>query len=161
MFDLSFFELMVIGVVALVVIGPEKLPKVARMLGTLTGRAQRYMAQVKEEVNREGRFSELQALQTEIQAGVDKAQTSVQREMGEMEEMLAKSETVQPAKPKGRAKRKPRVRQYEDELVPDPLKPVERSATVEAKNASSTENAVKPKRAVRKKRTAKPRVDQT
>ncbi len=60
MFDVSFSELLVIAIVALLVIGPEKLPKVARTLGALTGRLQRYVAQVKEEVNREVRFEELQ-----------------------------------------------------------------------------------------------------
>jgi sec-independent protein translocase protein TatB len=161
MFDLSFFELMVVGVVALVVIGPEKLPKVARMLGTLTGRAQRYMAQVKEEVNREGRFSDLQDLQDEIKAGVDQAQNVMQREMGEVEEMLAKPETTPPvAKPKRKttAKRKPRVRKYEDELVPDPLPPVEGGNEAAV---SSTATVAKPKRAVRKKRVTKPTVNQT
>ncbi len=66
MFDVSFSELLVIAVVALLVIGPEKLPKVARTVGAFTGRMQRYMAQVKEEVNREMRFEELQKLQQEI-----------------------------------------------------------------------------------------------
>ena len=60
MFDVSFSELLVIAVVALLVIGPEKLPKVARTVGAFTGRMQRYMAQIKEEVNREMRFDELQ-----------------------------------------------------------------------------------------------------
>ena len=67
MFDVAFSELIVIAVVALIVIGPEKLPKVARTLGALVGRMQRYVAQVKEEVNREVRFQELQQLQQEIQ----------------------------------------------------------------------------------------------
>ena len=57
---------MVIAVVALIVIGPEKLPKVARTFGALAGRMQRSVAQVKEEVNREVRFQELQQLQQEI-----------------------------------------------------------------------------------------------
>ena len=70
MFDVAFSELIVIAVVALVVIGPERLPKVARTLGALTGRMQRYVAQVKEEVNREVRFQELQQLQQEIKATV-------------------------------------------------------------------------------------------
>jgi sec-independent protein translocase protein TatB len=60
-FDVSFSELLVIAVVALLVIGPEKLPKVARTVGAFTGRMQRYVAQVKEEVNREVRFEELQS----------------------------------------------------------------------------------------------------
>ena len=68
MFDIAFSELVVIAIVALVVIGPERLPKVARTLGALTGRMQRYVAQVKDEVNREVRFQELQQLQQEIKA---------------------------------------------------------------------------------------------
>lgn len=70
MFDVGFSELLVICVVALIVIGPEKLPQVARTLGALAGRMQRYLAQIKEEINREDRFNELQKLQQEIQATV-------------------------------------------------------------------------------------------
>ncbi len=79
MFDVSFSELVVIFFVALLVIGPEKLPKVARTLGALAGRMQRYIAQVKEEVNRESRFQELQELQQEIQETVSKATSQVER----------------------------------------------------------------------------------
>ena len=71
MFDVSFSELLVIAVVALLVIGPEKLPKVARTVGAFTGRMQRYVAQIKEEVNREVRFEELQKLQQEIKQSVE------------------------------------------------------------------------------------------
>lgn len=121
MFDLSFFEIIVIGIVALVVIGPEKLPKVARTLGALTGRAQRYVAQVKEEVNREVRFSELQNLQNEIQSGVDKAQTSLRKQLSEVKASVENGAKFE-------AKEKPLQthideimreddHQYEDELV--------------------------------------------
>lgn len=79
MFDVAFSELIVIAVVALIVIGPEKLPKVARTLGALTGRMQRYVAQVREEVNREVRFQELQQLQQEIQETALKTQTDLQQ----------------------------------------------------------------------------------
>ena len=51
MLDLSFSKMALIGVVALIVIGPEKLPKVARTLGALIGKAQRYVSDVKAEVN--------------------------------------------------------------------------------------------------------------
>jgi sec-independent protein translocase protein TatB len=78
-FDVSFSELMVIAVVALIVIGPEKLPKVARTLGALTGRMQRYVAQVKEEVNREVRFEELQQLQREIKESAAITQADFQQ----------------------------------------------------------------------------------
>ena len=78
MFDVSFSELIVIAVVALIVIGPEKLPKVARTLGAIAGRMQRYVAQVKEEVNREVRFQELQQLQQEIQDTVNKTKNNIE-----------------------------------------------------------------------------------
>ncbi|MEQ1487909.1 MAG: Sec-independent protein translocase protein TatB [Methylotenera sp.] len=78
MFDISFSKLIVIALVALIVIGPEKLPKVARMLGMLAGRMQKYVAQIKEEVNREARFEELQQLQQEIKEAANKTQASIQ-----------------------------------------------------------------------------------
>ena len=77
MFDVSFSELLVIAVVALLVIGPEKLPRVARTVGAFAGRMQRYMAQVKEEVNREVRFEELQKLQQEIKQSVEKTESQI------------------------------------------------------------------------------------
>jgi sec-independent protein translocase protein TatB len=76
-FDISFAELMIIAVVALLVIGPEKLPKVARTMGAYAGRLQRYVAQIKEEVNREVRFEELQKLQQEIKLGANKVESSL------------------------------------------------------------------------------------
>jgi sec-independent protein translocase protein TatB len=88
MFDIAFSELVVIAIVALIVIGPEKLPKVARTLGALAGRMQRYMAQVKEEVNREGRFEELQQLQREIKATVTQSQTNAQNKIDQLTQQL-------------------------------------------------------------------------
>jgi sec-independent protein translocase protein TatB len=66
MIDLGLSKLAIIGVVALIVIGPEKLPKVARMAGTLYGRAQRYLHQVKSEVSREIELDELRNLHKEV-----------------------------------------------------------------------------------------------
>lgn len=76
MFDFSFGELMVIGVVALVVIGPERLPKVARTAGILVGRMQRYVAGVKADINREmsefDQLKDLKNLRSEVEsAGAD------------------------------------------------------------------------------------------
>jgi len=88
MFDIAFSELVVIGIVALIVIGPEKLPKIARTLGALSGRMQRYMAQVKEEVNREARFEELQQLQQEIKATVKQSQTNAQLKIDQLTQQL-------------------------------------------------------------------------
>lgn len=88
MFDIAFSELVVIAIVALIVIGPEKLPKVARTLGALTGRMQKYMAQIKEEVNRESRFAELQKLQDEIKSAADATQAKLQSGMNEIGQNL-------------------------------------------------------------------------
>lgn len=66
MFDIAFSELVVIGIVALVVIGPEKLPKVARTVGLLLGRVQRYVNNVKSDISRELRFEELQRMQADL-----------------------------------------------------------------------------------------------
>lgn len=76
MIDLGLTKLAVIGAVALVVIGPEKLPTVARALGKLYGRAQRYISQVKSEVSREMELDELRKMQQEVQsAAQDVGQT--------------------------------------------------------------------------------------
>lgn len=66
MFDVAFSELVVIAVIALIVIGPEKLPKVARTAGLLLGRMQRYISTVKADIGRELQFEELQQLQREV-----------------------------------------------------------------------------------------------
>ena len=67
MFDVAFSEMVVIAVVALVVIGPEKLPKVARTLGLLAGRMQRYVGAVKADIEREMRVEELRKLEQDAQ----------------------------------------------------------------------------------------------
>ncbi len=89
MFGISFSELFVIAIVALLVIGPEKLPKVARTIGALTGRMQRYATQVKEEVNREFRFEELQKLQEEIKQAVINTEQNVQQQVAKVESSIA------------------------------------------------------------------------
>ena len=85
MFDISFSELLVIAVVALLVIGPEKLPKVARTMGAFLGRLQRYTTQIKDEVNREMRFEELQKLQQEVQHGAQQVEAGIQSQFNAMD----------------------------------------------------------------------------
>jgi len=80
MFDISFSELIVIAVVALVVIGPEKLPKVARTLGHLLGRAQRYVNDVKSDINREMQLDELKKLQSQVTESAREMESSVRQE---------------------------------------------------------------------------------
>ena len=67
MFDIGFSELIIIGIVALVVIGPERLPKVARTTGLLLGRLQRYVNDVKADINREMQLDELKKLRSEME----------------------------------------------------------------------------------------------
>lgn len=85
MFDVSLSELMVIGVVALVVIGPERLPKVARTAGLLLGRLQRYVSDVKADINREIQLDELKKLQQQVTEQVTSLEASVTHEMREVE----------------------------------------------------------------------------
>ncbi|MFM1912071.1 MAG: Sec-independent protein translocase protein TatB [Pseudomonadota bacterium] len=77
MFDVGFSELVLIAVVAMIVIGPERLPKVARTAGALLGRMQRYVNNVKSEVEREMQFEDLKKLQQEIQAQSKQVENSI------------------------------------------------------------------------------------
>jgi len=79
MFDFSFAELMVIMVVALVVIGPERLPKVSRTLGHLWGRAQRYVNGVKADIERDMAVEEFRQLQQKVQAEAGALEQSVKQ----------------------------------------------------------------------------------
>ena len=81
MIDLGLTKLAIIGAVALIVIGPKDLPKVARMAGTLFGRAQRYISQVKSEVSREIEMEELRKMQQEVQSAAQDIEKSVQQEV--------------------------------------------------------------------------------
>ncbi len=78
MFDFSFGELAIIGAVALVVLGPERLPKVARTMGDWIGKAQRYVNQVKSDISREMELAELKKLQEEAKSAAQSLQSSVQ-----------------------------------------------------------------------------------
>lgn len=86
MFDFSFGELLIVMVVALVVIGPEQLPKVARTIGALAGRAQRYIAEVKSEVQREIQLEDMKNLQQSVTAEARALETSLRAGIASMEE---------------------------------------------------------------------------
>lgn len=77
MFDISFTELMFIGVVALIVIGPERLPKVAKTVGHLFGRAQRYVNDVKSDIQREVELDELRKMKDEMESAARSIQSSM------------------------------------------------------------------------------------
>jgi len=77
MFDLDVSKLAVIGAVALVVIGPEKMPRVARTVGTLLGKAQRYISDVKAEVNRSMDMEDLKKMKETMDSAMTDVQSSV------------------------------------------------------------------------------------
>jgi sec-independent protein translocase protein TatB len=85
MFDIGFSELMVIGVVALVVIGPERLPKVARTAGHLMGRLQRYVNDVKADINREMELEELRKFKSEVEQTARSVETQISEEIQKTE----------------------------------------------------------------------------
>ena len=84
-FDVAFSELVVIAIIALIVIGPEKLPKVARTLGLLLGRMQRYINTVKTDISRELQFEELQKLQQEMRQSTHR----IENELGQVRSQAA------------------------------------------------------------------------
>jgi sec-independent protein translocase protein TatB len=88
MFDIGFSELLVIGVVALIVIGPERLPRVARTLGHLMGRMQRYVADVKADIHREVELDELRKMRETVQEAASGIETSLRSELTKTETEL-------------------------------------------------------------------------
>lgn len=81
MFDIGFSELLVVAVVALVVIGPERLPTVARTVGALLGRLNRYVSDVKSDVEREMRLEEMKKLRAEVEQQAMSIEQSVVNEL--------------------------------------------------------------------------------
>jgi sec-independent protein translocase protein TatB len=77
MFGIDFSELMVILVVALIVIGPERLPKVARTCGHLLGRAQRYIKGVKADISRDMAVEEIRQFRQDMQQEVNSAEQAI------------------------------------------------------------------------------------
>ncbi len=85
MIDLGISKLALIGAVALIVIGPEKLPRVARTVGALLGKAQRYVSDVKAEVSRSMELEELKKMKESVENAARDVQTSVQEGASDFE----------------------------------------------------------------------------
>ena len=114
MFDFSFAELVVIMVVALIVIGPERLPKVARTMGHLWGRAQRYVNGVKADIERDMAVEEFRQLQQKVQAeagameqSVKQAALTADQHVQQINEAVAKLSSPGPAAQPGHATQQP------------------------------------------------------
>jgi sec-independent protein translocase protein TatB len=93
MFDIAFSEVIVIAVVALIVIGPERLPKVARTLGHMFGRLQRYVNDVKADINREMELDELRKLKSEVQSAASEFESSIHNAAQEVDSGVRSVET--------------------------------------------------------------------
>ena len=91
MFDIGFSELMVIGVVALIVIGPEKLPRLARTLGHLAGKLQRYVSDVKADINREIELDDLKKMRDSMQQAASSFQSDLTSEVNKTEAEIQKA----------------------------------------------------------------------
>ena len=100
MFDFGFSELILIGVVMLVVVGPERLPKVARTAGLLLGRVQRYVSDVKSDIQREMQLEELKALQQQVKQQAQELESAVRSNAANLEsEMHRTADEVRSALP--------------------------------------------------------------
>ncbi len=91
MIDLGISKLALIGAVALIVIGPEKLPRVARTVGTLLGKAQRYVADVKQEVSRSMELDELRKMKETVQEAARDVESSIQTNASEFEKSFSET----------------------------------------------------------------------
>ena len=88
MFDIGFSELVVVGVVALIVIGPERLPKVARTAGHLLGRFQRYAASVKSDISREMQMDELRKVGEDFKESIESAASDIESQVNVVDDYL-------------------------------------------------------------------------
>ncbi len=91
MIDLGISKLAMIGAVALIVIGPEKLPRVARTVGTLIGKAQRYMSDVKAEVSRSMELDELKKMKDSVESAAKDVSQSLQTNAADFEKSWAEA----------------------------------------------------------------------
>lgn len=91
MIDLGISKLALIGAVALIVIGPEKLPRVARTMGTLLGKAQRYVSDVKAEVNRSMELEDLKKMKDSVEGAARDVESSIQTTASDFEQSWAEA----------------------------------------------------------------------
>ena len=98
MIDIGLSKMVLVGAVALIVIGPEKLPRVARTVGTLLGKAQRYVNDVKAEVNRSMELDELKKMKEQVEGAAREVEQSIQTEASAFEKDWAEATDVKAPK---------------------------------------------------------------
>jgi sec-independent protein translocase protein TatB len=135
MFDVGFSEMLVIGIVALVVIGPERLPRVARTLGVLFGRMQRYVSQVKADINREMEAADLGKVKSEFEnaarsfkSDIESQAADAEREIREVQasidkELATAAKDPAPALPPETPEPSPQLELGIEEPAPPPSAP--------------------------------------
>lgn len=99
MFDIGFSELVIISLIALIVIGPKRLPGVARTLGHLAGRLRRYVDDVKADISREAELDELRKMRDTVQEAATSFESSVQSEIHKTESDLNSAAQAAVAEP--------------------------------------------------------------
>ncbi len=110
MIDLGIAKIALIGAVALIVIGPEKLPAVARTVGTLLGKAQRYVSDVKAEVNRAMEMDELKKMRETVESAARDVENTIQTQASDFESSwtdTSNTEATEPYVPEGPAYKHP------------------------------------------------------
>jgi sec-independent protein translocase protein TatB len=145
MFDISFAQILIIALVAMIVIGPKRLPKTVRTLGLLLGRAQRYVSEIKTDLQREMELEELRKVQQSVQDISKDIEKSVQSAMQETEKTVKQAEGS--------------MREMESELnriAED--KPATQTTNEEAKNKEAQETTVAADSVVTAEIEAKPPV---
>ncbi|TSA40794.1 MAG: Sec-independent protein translocase subunit TatB [Betaproteobacteria bacterium] len=127
MFDIGFGEIFVIALVALIVIGPERLPKVARTLGHLLGRMQRYVSDVKADISREMELDELRKLQSTVEEAARSIEQSVHQEVrateSQLDTLTAAVTDLAPASPAAEAVAAPPVSEAAPPVTPPAAAP--------------------------------------
>jgi len=132
MFDFGFLELVVIGVVALIVIGPERLPKVARTAGHLYGRMQRYVSTVKSDISHEIQLDEIRRVGQDFRESVESAASGIKQqatvvddylrdEVNNVNKVVAAMATTEGGRPKTESA----MKQVETELMPQQSLPLD------------------------------------
>ena len=144
MFDIGFSELVVIAVVALVVIGPERLPKVARTAGLLLGRAQRYVSAVRADIDREMQLDDLKKLQAEMQESASAIENGIRGGMQSFDESIRQAS--QPMSDRRRA-----TTRGPDSSVTKPATPRHPPGS---ERSMSRENVIEPRRTLRNRQAA-------
>ena len=144
MFGIEFSEFLIIGVVALIVLGPERLPKVARTAGHLFGRLQRYASDVKQQVKREMDADDIKTLQSQFQEVKDAAsdmENKIRKESAQTESQLMSAVDETTSSLEFVEKAAPETPANPDTAPAEPSPQLELPLANEASQAAATERA--------------------